>query len=108
MIKEIGPGSDPDVLYGNCEWCDCVSQLVEIEGGTEICTTCNKTSLEVQNMKFRVKYKDKQQWIGYDDEQDAIIDILEAHSEGVGIDAIKDEHNNIYSCIWNVILHKES
>jgi len=43
----------------------------------------------------------------YDSQKDAQDAILEAHAEGVGVEEILDENDNIHSCIWTVVLQNE-
>ena len=39
--------------------------------------------------------------------QDAEQGILEAHANGVSVEYVQDEDDNVYSCEWDVRLEKE-
>jgi hypothetical protein len=45
----------------------------------------------------------------YDDEEEAINNILEAHAEGVGVEWVEDTiTGKPYSLVWDVALQEES
>lgn len=44
----------------------------------------------------------------YDSLEDAKDGILEAFAEGVLVDYIEDDEENLYSCAWSLELQKES